>query len=214
MRAQRSWVRWIGLVVLMLCAGLILNVLIAWGGMVVTPAILGPVTFVGNMTRRVGVAEPLERGWPLGAERTVARQAKTSFGRGMSETIVTEGLELDLGNSVIQGRVQFAFVWHAGWPLRSVCCAEIPNSGELRGGFRVGTLTNSIPGSPPRPLPYWPVWPGFAVDTLLYAGVLMLGVCGWRWARRRLPPGHCRGCGYDLSGLGDGVVCPECGGAS
>lgn len=43
-------------------------------------------------------------------------------------------------------------------------------------------------------------------------GVLcsMLAAWGWR-ARRRTQPEHvCRGCGYDLRGIGSGV-CPECG---
>ncbi len=34
----------------------------------------------------------------------------------------------------------------------------------------------------------------------------------WSWLRnrRRIPPGHCRVCGYDLTGNVSGV-CPECG---
>lgn len=39
-------------------------------------------------------------------------------------------------------------------------------------------------------------------------------VFGWwdlrRWKRKRA--GRCVGCGYDAVGLGEGVVCPECGG--
>jgi hypothetical protein len=32
----------------------------------------------------------------------------------------------------------------------------------------------------------------------------------WRDRRRRIPPGHCRKCGYDLTGNVSGI-CPECG---
>jgi len=38
---------------------------------------------------------------------------------------------------------------------------------------------------------------------------LIAGALIWM-GRRRAAPGHCRGCGYDLRGLGGGR-CPECG---
>ena len=31
------------------------------------------------------------------------------------------------------------------------------------------------------------------------------------WRTRRVPPGLCRNCRYDLAGLKEGAVCPECG---
>jgi predicted amidophosphoribosyltransferase len=30
------------------------------------------------------------------------------------------------------------------------------------------------------------------------------------WRDRRIPPGHCQNCGYDLTGNVSGI-CPECG---
>ena len=47
--------------------------------------------------------------------------------------------------------------------------------------------------------------------------VLLLAVTWWRshaggWHQEERPkPGHCPTCGYDLTGLDDGSVCPECG---
>ena len=56
----------------------------------------------------------------------------------------------------------------------------------------------------------------------LFAGmvlviVLLLYVTWWhshaggRHQEERPKPGHCPTCGYDLTGLDDGAVCPECG---
>ncbi|MFI4896321.1 MAG: hypothetical protein ACIARR_00675 [Phycisphaerales bacterium JB059] len=59
-------------------------------------------------------------------------------------------------------------------------------------------------------IPVRPVWPGFLINTLVYAGACWLllaapgGAVRWRRARR----GLCPACGYDLNGL---PACPECG---
>ena len=39
----------------------------------------------------------------------------------------------------------------------------------------------------------------------------MFGIDGWAAIRKRRRSGRCVKCGYDLSGLAEGVVCPECG---
>lgn len=51
------------------------------------------------------------------------------------------------------------------------------------------------------------VWP-LAAGALLSGWLMVLS--GHR-AARRARVGACVGCGYDLSGLGTGAVCPECG---
>jgi len=63
-----------------------------------------------------------------------------------------------------------------------------------------------------RVLPLGMIWPGFAVNTLLYAAVLWLLVPG-PFALRRLVRhrrGLCLACGYDLT-HGEHAACPECG---
>ena len=39
---------------------------------------------------------------------------------------------------------------------------------------------------------------------------VLLPVTIWLWRRDRIPPGHCTGCGYNLTGNISGT-CPECG---
>jgi hypothetical protein len=37
----------------------------------------------------------------------------------------------------------------------------------------------------------------------------LAAACAWSWRRAARPPGQCR-CGYNLTGLPHGAVCPEC----
>ncbi len=51
----------------------------------------------------------------------------------------------------------------------------------------------------------------FGLGLAGYATPLVIfGLLTWWCERRRIPPGHCRKCGYDLTGNVSGV-CPECG---
>jgi hypothetical protein len=51
----------------------------------------------------------------------------------------------------------------------------------------------------------------YAIVPLWCPFVLIAGITAFLWWRdRRLPPGHCRKCGYNLTGNVSGV-CPECG---
>jgi hypothetical protein len=64
-----------------------------------------------------------------------------------------------------------------------------------------------------RPLPIRVLPFGFALNTLLAAGVLLGLVEGVAFARRRVrrAKGRCPSCGYDRGGLAKDAACPECG---
>lgn len=85
---------------------------------------------------------------------------------------------------------------------------EIPAS-SLGERMRFTLEGNSL-NSPYRPVPLVPVWPGFAVCSVFWAGVV--GVVWYvpgavrRAGRRRR--GQCPTCAYELRGLHS---CPECG---
>jgi hypothetical protein len=65
-----------------------------------------------------------------------------------------------------------------------------------------------------KQIPFIPIWPGFAINTMFYAVILWVLFTGpfvlrrWRRIRRAL----CLKCGYDLRNRPiDAAVCPECG---
>jgi hypothetical protein len=109
-----------------------------------------------------------------------------------------------------------------GWPLACVWEAESvdgmnnaltrwPWNGFSYGGVRI---SSSLPNG--HFLPLLPVWPGLAVDTVVFAaawfGAIMLA--GRVRRMRRRSRGLCDACGYDRRGIADGAACPECGATS
>jgi hypothetical protein len=63
-------------------------------------------------------------------------------------------------------------------------------------------------------LPLRPIWPGFAINTVFYAGLLWLlfAAPSALRRRRRIRRGLCPACAYDLRGGGSASQqCPECG---
>ena len=65
-----------------------------------------------------------------------------------------------------------------------------------------------------RPLGAFPLWPGFAINTIFYAAILwmMFVMPGALRRKRRSQRGLCIHCDYDLRGApADSANCPECG---
>lgn len=153
-----------------------------------------------------------------------------SFGVHYLQTPLSVTLEGEPANHI--GGFQFASLKRSdyGWPMRGMRTYRlIPTTSPPTWGPRsdpipvpdLDPLTIFDRGVTSRPLlpktnaesfrlPLRPIWPGFAVNAVFYAGVcwLLLAAPGdiRRWRRRRR--GACAACGYDLAGL---EACPECG---
>ncbi len=107
-----------------------------------------------------------------------------------------------------------------GWPLLSMSggwsMTGFPRKSEwhvvdcIEIQAPLGKHLSPSSGSHARGLPLGPIWPGFAVNTLLYAGVLWLLFGGPFTVRRliRVRRGLCPKCGYPM---GESAVCTECG---
>jgi len=108
-----------------------------------------------------------------------------------------------------------------GWPMPALWTSHTNTFpiGTLKVRYGLQTpwtrLSSAINGVPYKlALPLQPIWPGFAINTVFYAVTLWLllvalfAVRGWR----RIKRGLCPKCAYDLRNRpSDSSVCPECG---
>jgi hypothetical protein len=106
-------------------------------------------------------------------------------------------------------------VVQAGWPLRSMQgwwgFGRTPREMGRHGLWHPVWFDRyrRVPGSA-TDLPTLPRWPGFAINTMLYAALLWLSVAVPRSVRRwlRVKEGLCPVCRYPI---GSSPVCTECG---
>ena len=200
------------LVAIFLLAGAVVNVAVAWGCAVWSPRDVSggvkPICLDGWpedslwLVEQMPVAEPGRWTTPWGRKRS---------GIGVEEEIVS---------------LKYVPAGHANLPpfgtnySRFVrrCCAGLPLL-SLE-GFRASGWVQASQGALSAPrwlrpvsmrlLPLRPIWPGFAVNTLLYAVVLWLLSGGPFVLRRfiRVKRGLCSACAYPH---GESDVCSECG---
>lgn len=110
-----------------------------------------------------------------------------------------------------------------GWPWRCVWGEEVwaavlpdyPQEGERHAKARQAQWSRGQWEFSENafPLPLFPIWRGIVLDLVAFALPflgLQIAAGAWRAGRRRRR-NRCVACGYDWSGIGDGVECPECG---
>ena len=99
-----------------------------------------------------------------------------------------------------------------GWPLISMWQDYVDAGDGYRSNLLRGLEVAFLPpdGGFPRAVPLRPIWPGFAVNTIVYAPVLWLLIGGPFAMRRfiRRLRGLCPKCAYPV---GESSVCTECG---
>jgi hypothetical protein len=185
-----------------LAAGAVINVAVVWGC-----ALLSPIRSAMYMPDGPNVW-PLDNdfGWP-------APQYQVGFeSPGLSGVFASA--DLNRLNHVDMSVHRF------GLPMRSmlVGIALTDNGVGTSTNLSMGWVTDGLVVPPTwdrdglgkRRLPLRPEWPGFAVNTAVFAaGLLPLGAI-WGQVRRwrRCRHGTCLACGYASGGL---AVCPECG---
>ncbi len=104
----------------------------------------------------------------------------------------------------------------SGWPLLALMTTQSLDSrtwGRWRLGAGIVLESKAQAGDVRRSLPLIPIWPGFAVNTTLFA-LVWLGATGLLRDfvhSRRLSRGVCPACAYPCLGLPVSAPCPECG---
>ena len=136
---------------------------------------------------------PVPEGWPTPFET----HAGSAFGYTRVVCLSAVSWESEGGD-----RLQYQQIlsrW--GWPLRSLEMEE-----RLVVDLEAGSLLSY------QFARFRPLWPGLAVSTLFYAGLLWLLIPGPFALRRflRVRRGLCPKCAYPM---GESAVCTECGGA-
>ncbi len=213
-----------GRVLLCLVLGAATAVAVAWG---LAVRVVVPITGDAYLTARGTLPEQPGRGrWCCGvksrpgltavvwehdlAVRTKARASNAFDTEGPVPELPhwVNGPDPDRREAVGTIRADSA----RGWPMRALWY-EVTIAGNKRtdaGGFMLPMGLDWL--GPGRVLPFRPIVPGLAVDTLFFAAIwyvaLLVPVAHRRAARWR--SGRCTWCGYDLA-HGAADRCPECG---
>jgi hypothetical protein len=210
------------LVVVSILLGVVINITVAWGlaGLVGVPPPPG---------KQLLPAQPLSwprqvpEGWPAPSEVHIGRWWCCTTIHAFGGHSVRRLEELNALTKASEEMISCNLhISQWGWPMRSleiqwphsqnmlvsIWLFKRPTEPALRTGLPVSTtLTRS---SERTHLPLMPVWPGFVINSLVYATLAGVAVCCpgvvRRAARRR--SGRCVMCGYEVAGL---ARCPECG---
>ena len=183
--------------------GAITNVAVAWGLAIWAPA--QNEERIGNDVA-IGYWRSHLASWP---SRAVDCHGWSRHSRGSSEKwyYLCES-----------GSTSFAIERAHGWPKPSLTGTHIISHLELAGmpnidhiwppKFLIKSRTEEL-----RFLPLRPLWPGFVINTIVFAGLLWLPLAPRSVLRCiRTHRGRCWACGYDLRGSpAASKICPECG---
>jgi hypothetical protein len=232
--------RRVGLVLLLLVAGVIVNVAVAWGLAIRSPLDYGYPTKHDVFNDWEGTtrfpAYTAHRWQRTGVRRVFVYKGSYS-GLPWTNTASFEELvpawgstflnvpELE-GNSSSDSHFPSGFGERAvdarGWPFLALWggLGSLNFSGIGALNPTEWIVHGAIPLDEYSPLsrnyvalrfiPYIPIWPGFAINTMFYAGILWL-VFAAPFAlrrRRRIKRGLCPACAYPV---GESDVCTECG---
>jgi hypothetical protein len=140
-------------------------------------------------------------------------------GPGIRYEMVTESMWMGSTLGAVSGRKNRSVERvEVGWPWGAMEWAGTMDERVVRrewsaiAGVRVRGWDGRVALGADRRLPLVPLWPGMALDALVFGAGAWAGWSGVRgvrgWRRRR--GGRCEGCGYRLAGNVSGT-CPECG---
>jgi len=209
----------------LLLLGAAINVAVAWGcAMYAVGDEIMYLSADDSHWRDPAHWTPAERRWrsmlPARVEAHEVERIQELLGFGLRRTEFhtprREWLEISIFGSM--GEAKFARLL-VGWPDFALSCDQFldeqsadPVAGAPYRYFHALIIETDSTYWPPsyRVFPYWPTFPGFAINTLFYAaicwGLFAIPVALRR--RRRINRGLCPSCAYPI---GASEVCTECG---
>jgi len=212
--ARRRTIRKAAPLIVLLIAGATLNVAVAWGRVLVKGSITYSTRYFhdpdwGSKVVAIHQSRGYNVVWPSGHPLYYSPDWIHTFqGRVWWDD---ESLgPINTGNFAIA----------CGWPMFSLTSWRTARDRDVFSSPGVIQWGIALPSPPSHPNIVWvppilalkPLWPGFAINTVFYAGVLWVLFCGpfalRRMIRRRR--GQCPQCGYPI---GQSPVCTECGAA-
>lgn len=212
-----------------LLPGVVANVLVAWSCALWSPLDRSPVPPLGLQPHLVeAIPDSYRRTMPRFWSDTqgfVDADERRSFGARFGDFRVSYPERA--GGSTLAWEYK-VHVYQGGWPFIALGAAGRFNLlairskpaivMEWRGGVEAPKFLRSESaagrlsyfGAYARPLPLCPAWPGFAINSILYATALWAMLAGWSALghRRRRRRGLCEHCAYPV---GSNPVCTECG---
>ncbi len=204
--------RWLTRLAVLLLLGAIVNVAVAWAALLIFP----PQVDEENEVRLdvTIVAEIVSSRFPAHQIRSSEEYYATLVRRFAWEQVdITCSVDDPATNAY-----EFIDVLEliAGWPARGFKGRSLWDVSEssYQWALPLPAPVRERTGRLLDFLPLLPIWPGFAINTVLYSAILWLLAFGPFAARRfmRDKRGLCIKCGYDLRGSsGGGGGCPECG---
>ncbi len=178
-------------IVLFLLLGGVVNVTVAWGCVVTFPIALRPA--------EITIKE-------ISADYLQVQCIQRAFGRTRETWGERHALPVVIDTGSPFGQRPAVTSWErTGWPMRALYCSTsayeltyTTDAGEVLAAGSEGRIdqgiklsserfavsTSPLPVSTWRALPLHPIWPGFAVNTIIYAALAWLFFAGVSQARR------------------------------
>jgi hypothetical protein len=196
--------RWLGVALICLIIGAIVNVVLAWW---ITVADTSRWTFGGHY----GPPDQAQSEWwlrnvpaefPFAVEFVISKPM-----RGVWTEVLSDQDLLPTGTDAEERKPLFVERRRAGWPFKSLEGQKWFSSSD----HRLNQSHGAWPLFDTKPwLPLRPMWPGFLANSVLFGLVPFLPIAAFAAARRsrRRRRHQCLHCGYPV---GTSPVCTECG---
>ena len=202
------------IVVIFLLAGAVVNVAVAWAFGLRIVLITGGVTESGALWAVDGATRcrrfenhEWEAFWKVKPNVPSVRQ-RGSFGfecrlSGRIVRVYSGFFPTESGNTLRASEHVQVIQLRCGLPMRSLMHEITSINYQVLNSSTMGRFRS-------EQLPVIPIWPGFAINTIVYATILWLLILGPFVLRRfiRVQRGRCVKCGYPM---GESGVCSECG---